>query len=239
MDQRWEDAVFLHWRIPESEAARYMPAGVRPDTFDGSAWVGLIGFRMRQAGLGSGPGIPYFGSFNEVNVRLYSRGPDGVRGVVFRSLDADRLAVVIAARAAGVPYVWSRIGYRGADAESGTVGYDVRRLGKDAAHSTFDVTPLHNEVADDPLSVHLTARFGMHSAFRGKSFYVPNTHKPWPLYRANAGLISDSLVSAAGLGVSGPPDSVLYSPGVQTQFGRPRLLSAGASGQLPGTTSSS
>jgi len=108
MDQRWTDAVFLHWRIPDAVAASFMPPGVVPDNFDGSAWVGLIGFRMQGAGLGRGPGIPYFGSFNEVNVRLYSREPDGTRGVVFLSLDATRLAVVLAARAAGIPYVWSR-----------------------------------------------------------------------------------------------------------------------------------
>ena len=114
MDQRWTDAVFLHWRIPHAVAAPFMPPGVVPDDFDGSAWVGLIGFRMQGAGLGRGPGIPYFGSFNEINVRLYSREPDGTRGVVFLSLDATRLAVVLAARAAGIPYVWSRAGFRGA-----------------------------------------------------------------------------------------------------------------------------
>ena len=101
MDQRWSDAVFLHWRIPRAAAARFMPAGVEPDEFDGSAWVGLIGFRMQGAGIGTGPAIPYFGSFTEINVRLYSREPDGTRGVVFLSLDAPRLAVVLAARAAG------------------------------------------------------------------------------------------------------------------------------------------
>ena len=79
------DAVFLHWRIPEAVSASFMPPGVAPDVFDGSAWVGLIGFRMQGAGLGRGPGVPYFGSFNEINVRLYSREPDGTRGVVFRS----------------------------------------------------------------------------------------------------------------------------------------------------------
>ena len=114
MDQRWTDAVFLHWRIPEAVAAPFMPPGVVPDNFDGSAWVGLIGFRMQGAGLGRGPGIPYFGSFTEINVRLYSREPGGARGVVFLSLDASRLAVVLAARAAGIPYVWSRAGFRGA-----------------------------------------------------------------------------------------------------------------------------
>lgn len=107
MDQKWTDAVFLHWRTHESTAAAFMPTGVVPDTFDGSSWVGLIGFRMRQAGLGRGPAIPFFGDFNEINVRLYSREPDGTRGVVFLSLDANRLAVVLAARAAGIPYVWS------------------------------------------------------------------------------------------------------------------------------------
>ena len=119
MDQRWTDAVFLHWRIPDAVAAPFMPPGVVPDDFDGSAWVGLIGFRMQGAGLGRGPGIPYFGSFNEINVRLYSREPDGTRGVVFLSLDATRLAVVLAARAAGIPYVWSRAGFRGCGAAFG------------------------------------------------------------------------------------------------------------------------
>ncbi|MFP5310959.1 MAG: DUF2071 domain-containing protein, partial [Actinomycetes bacterium] len=111
-DQRWLDAVFLHWRIPKSVAAQSMPKGVEPDVFDGTSWVGLIGFRMEQAGLGTGPAIPYLGSFNEVNVRLYSREPNGTRGVVFLSLDANRLPVVLATRAAGIPYVWSRIRHR-------------------------------------------------------------------------------------------------------------------------------
>src|SRR3954462_2189085 len=114
MEQKWVDAVFLHWRIPRPVASSFMPPGVVPDSFDGSDWVGLIGFSMRGAGLGRGPGVPYLGSFIEVNVRLYSREPDGTRGVVFLSLDASRLAAVLAARAAGIAYVWSRTTSRGA-----------------------------------------------------------------------------------------------------------------------------
>ena len=68
----------------------------------------MIGFRMVGAGLGGGRPVPYFGSFTEINVRLYSREEDGTRGVVFVTLDASRLAVVLAARAGGIPYVWSR-----------------------------------------------------------------------------------------------------------------------------------
>ena len=244
-DQRWLDAVFLHWRIPEELAAKFMPDGVLPDVFDGSSWVGLIGFRMVQAGLGRGPGIPYLGGFNEVNVRLYSREPDGTRGVVFLSLDANRLPVVVATRAAGIPYVWSRIRqwppFPGTDSgrlhgNHGTiagstgelpVGYSVHRFGRGAARSDFGVVPKLHAAANDPLSIFLTARFGMHGRFHGRSVYVPNSHSEWPLFTADVHRLSDGLVAAAGISVIGPPESVLYSPGVRTRFGRPRLVRAG------------
>ena len=244
-DQRWLDAVFLHWRIPEALAATFMPDGVQPDVFDGSSWVGLIGFRMVQAGLGQGPGLPYLGSFNEVNVRLCSREPDGTRGVVFLSLDANRLPVVIATRAVGIPYVWSRIrqwppflghnhGRQRGNGRTGAastgelpVGYSVHRFGADAARSHFGVVPRLHTAATDPLSIFLTARFGMHGRFNGRTVYVPNTHHEWPLFGADVHRLSDRLVQAAGINVSGPPESVLYSPGVRTRFGRPRLLETG------------
>lgn len=223
MDQRWAEAVFLHWRIPGDAAAPFMPPGVQPDLFDGSSWVGLIGFRMEDAGIGRGPGIPYLGSFNEVNVRLYSREPDGTRGVVFLSLDADRLPVVLAARAAEIPYVWSRIRRTQPlpDSPDRAIGYTVRRF-RQGAGSSFAVVPRREAAADDPLSVFLTARFGMHGTFRGRSIYIPNTHRPWPLRDARLHHLKDGLVAAAGISVSGPPESVLYSTGVRTQFGRPR-----------------
>ncbi|MBP1137430.1 uncharacterized protein YqjF (DUF2071 family) [Arthrobacter sp. PvP023] len=223
MDQRWTDAVFLHWRIPEAAAAAFMPPGVVPDVFDGSAWVGLIGFRMQKAGIGRGPAVPFFGDFNEINVRLYSREPDGTRGVVFLSLDADRLAVVLAARAAGIPYVWSHTRFRAAYPGSPSTGYSVRRFRR-GARSDFAVVPALDDAAADPLSVHLTARFGLHSRFRDRTLYIPNTHSPWPLYRAELTVLEDGLISAAGLEVAGPPESVLFSPGVRTQFGRARVL---------------
>ena len=234
MEQDWADAVFLHWRIPRPVAARFMPRGVVPDSFDGSDWVGLIGFRMRGAGLGRGPGVPYLGSFTEVNVRLYSREPDGTRGVVFLSLDASRLAAVLAARAAGIPYVWSRASFRGAlisgdfmlptvGGAVSTAGYSVRRF-RGGTRSDFAVVPEFDLEAADPLSVHLTARFGLHSRFRGRTLYIPNAHSSWPLYRAQLSGLDDQLVRAAGIEVTGPPESVLFSPGVRTQFGRPRVL---------------
>jgi uncharacterized protein YqjF (DUF2071 family) len=58
------------------------------------------------------------------SVRLYSVDDTGRRGIVFLSLDADRAAVMVGARAAfGLPYRWARMRYRG----SGDVhSYDAR-----------------------------------------------------------------------------------------------------------------
>lgn len=223
MGQRWKDAVFLHWRISVEQAAGYMPPGVVPDVFDGSAWVGIIGFQMQEASLGTGPGIPYFGTFTEINVRLYSREPDGTRGVVFVTLDATRLAVVLAARTAGIPYVWSHATYLPAKANSAAVGYSVRRF-RGGARSDFAVIPDFDATAEDSLSVHLTARFGLHSVVAGRTAFIPNTHLAWPLFHATTTVLDDSLLHAAGFDVPGPPDSVLYSPGVYTLFGKPRFL---------------
>ena len=220
MAQTWADAVFLHWRIPPSAAAPYMPSGVEPDVIRGSSYVGLIGFRAPETVLLDRVPVPWFGSFTEINVRLYSRGRDGSRGVLFLTLDASRLAPVLAARSLRIPYVWSRC----RPSHSGRAfGYDVHRFGRQA-RSSFAAVPDYGTEADDELSLWLTARFGLHAAMPGGTVYIPNSHRPWPLHPARLAHLDDELVPSAGLPVSGVPDTVHYSTGVRTLFGRPRRL---------------
>jgi uncharacterized protein len=223
MTQGWLDAVFLHWRIPEAVAATRMPPAVRPDTYDGSSWVGLIGFRLHGTTISTSPAIPYLGTFIEVNVRLYSREPSGRRGVVFLSMDASRLAFVMAARAARLPYVWSRLSFRPRIEAGSGIAYSVQRF-RHGPTSYLSVRPAPGQEANDPLSIHLTARFGLHTRLLGRTLYLPNTHPAWPLYRAELGSLDDQLIAATGIKVSGHPESVLYSPGVLSRFGLPRML---------------
>ncbi|MCQ1986978.1 YqjF family protein [Arthrobacter sp. zg-Y844] len=220
MAQSWAGTVFLHWRLPASAAAPYMPPGVEPDVFHGSTWVGLVGFLARETRMFGRVPVPFFGSFTEINVRLYSRGCDGSRGVLFLTLDASRLVPVLVARTLHIPYVWSRC----RPARSGREpGYDVERFGKQP-RSSFAVVPDYARQADDGLSLLLTARFGLHAVFAGRTVFIPNSHRPWPLYPARLTRFHDGLVPAAGLPVEGPPDTVHYSPGVRTFFGRPRRI---------------
>jgi uncharacterized protein YqjF (DUF2071 family) len=222
MDQVWADLVFLHWRVDTALVERWMPSGARPDEHDGSSWIGLIGFEMQDAGFGYGHPVPWFGTFGEINVRLYSTDDQGRRGVVFRSLETERLAVGAAANLAGVRYRWSRIRIDRADDR---LGYRSRRLAPPGRGATTDFTvePSTEDRSDDPLGVFLTARWGMHTSALGRAAYVPNTHAPWPLRSARLLRCDDQLLAVAGFpGVAErPPDSVLWSPGVRTQFGRP------------------
>ena len=226
MDQVWADLVFLHWRVDPAQVAPYLPPGCRPDVHDGSAWVGLIGFEMRDAGFGHGRPVPYFGDFAEINVRLYSTDERGRPGVVFRSLETERLAVAAAAAAVGVPYRWARMEVdRRPEHGEPTLGYRSSRLTPPSrgAATDFSVRTTEEPVRD-PLSVFLTARWGMHHHVGRRPLWVPNTHRPWPLRAAELLHCSDELVATAGFpGVTERlPESVLWSPGVRTQFGRPR-----------------
>lgn len=215
--QRWSDLTFLHWRVDPAVVAPLLPPGVVPDQHDGATWVGLIPFLLDRATLFGSPPVPYVGSFVEVNVRLYGVDEAGRRGVVFRSLEASRLGAVLAARAVfGLPYFWSRTTM---DAEGGVIRYTSRRHGGGPA--SLIVSRPGEVLQPDRLADFLTARWGMFTARRGRTRFLPNEHEPWVVHAAELIDLDDDLVAAAGLpGVTGrAPDSVLFSPGVTTRFG--------------------
>ncbi|TFB97831.1 DUF2071 domain-containing protein [Cryobacterium adonitolivorans] len=218
--QRWSDLVFLHWRVDADQVAPLLPAGLRPDVYDGSSWVGLIPFVLDRATVfGSAP-IPYFGAFIEVNVRLYAVDSRGRRGVVFVSLEASRLAAVLAARAIfALPYVWSRTRL---EVAAGEYRYSSSRHLAAHAHTRIVARPTGHPVVDDSLADFLTARWALFTRVRGRTLRLRNHHQPWRLYTAELVSIEDTLLSEAGFpGLAGSraPDSVLYSPGVTTWFG--------------------
>lgn len=172
--QGWHELTFLHWPVEPERVAGLLPAGTRPDTLDGVTYVGLVPFLMRGVGPGPGPGLPYLGSFCETNVRLYSVDEQGRRGVVFRSLDASRLLPALTGRLGfGVPYLWSSMRVR---REGGTVTYTCRRRGRAAAGSRAVVRTGPPIAEPSPLEHFLTARWGLHATWHGRTMYQPNEH---------------------------------------------------------------
>lgn len=223
--QRWHDLAFVHWAVPPEVVAPFLPAGTLPDTLDGVSYVGLIGFRMVRLGPFSGPGIPYLGTFCETNVRLYSVDGEGRRGVVFLSLDAERLLPVLTARITlRLPYMWARMRLV---KDGDVVRYSSRRRwpGPRPAVNRMAVRVGAPVEAPTPLEHFLTARWGLHTRAWGRSLHLPNEHPRWPLHRADLLDLDDTLLTAAGLPApAAPPASVLFSPGVPVRFGAPVTL---------------
>ena len=126
-DQFWTDLTFVHWPVDPAAVAHLYPPGTRPDVIDGRTYVGLVPFVMQHTKLGSAVPLSYFGSFAETNVRLYSVDDAGRHGVLFRSLETARLAVVPVTRTAlGTPYTWAKMRLT---RDGSRITYDsVRRL---------------------------------------------------------------------------------------------------------------
>ena len=225
MNQDWRDLTFLHWAVEPERVAGLMPAGVRPDVLDGTTHVGLVPFRMVDAGIARGRGVPWAGTFLETNVRLYSVDDTGRRGIVFLSLDTDRSVVVAGARAAfGLPYRWSRMRHTVRRSDNGEV-HDYRSSlrwpgTRARSHVAVRVGPPRESTE---LDVFLSARWGLHVRWLGRTLHVPNAHGRWPLREAEVVALDDELLGSVGLGelAGRAPDHVAFSDGVHTEFGFP------------------
>jgi uncharacterized protein YqjF (DUF2071 family) len=222
MVQQWRDLAYIHWRYDPATVQTLLPAGLEVDTFDGSAWVGLIPFSMRGITLPRLPAIPYFGSFPEINVRTYVRH-NGIPGVWFFSLDINRLVPAVVARTTYLlPYCWGRASNR---IEGGVLTSRLERRWPSRAHSTTTVEIGQAIAKSDDLSVFLSARWGLYSrGLFGGLVYAPVDHEPWILHRATLGSIDQNVVRAAGLSAPTGDPHVMFSPGVSVRIGRPRRV---------------
>lgn len=71
MSQRWNDLLFAHWHVPAATVSPYLPEGLQADTFQGSAWVGILPSWMDRLNFRGFFSIPGALSFPEVHLRTY------------------------------------------------------------------------------------------------------------------------------------------------------------------------
>ena len=219
MRQQWRDLAYLHWRYEPEIVESLLPKGLTVDTFDGSAWVGLIPFSMRDVGLSRGPSVPYFGSFAEVNVRTYVH-VNGRPGVYFFSLDVNRLVPAAVARITyRIPYCWGNTSHVRVNEILST--HVSRRWPVRLASSEIQVQ-MGELIEPDELDVFLTARWGLYSRSRTGIRYAPVDHEPWPLREAIALEYDSVLIQAAGLPAPIGDPHVRCSDGVHVRIGTPR-----------------
>ena len=81
----WENLVMANYEVGPVVLEPYLPNGVELDVYEGKAFVSLVGFMFKKTKLFGVP-IPFFGSFEEINLRFYVKRKDGnkiKKGVVF------------------------------------------------------------------------------------------------------------------------------------------------------------
>lgn len=213
----WRDVTFLHWAYDAGLVQQQLPPGLTVDTFDGRAWVGLVPFVLSVWTAGGGLGS----RFPETNVRTYVRGPDGVPGVWFLSLDASRSDAVVAARLTHrLPYMRAAMQV---ESDGLQVAYSSRRRWP---HVPAGIEAVIRREAAIPASVttdqdrFLTDRHCLYTVVAGRLRRAWAAHAPWPLHGAEVVHLHEDLVAAAGLpSPAGPPISH-YSPGVSVRIGR-------------------
>ncbi len=214
--QRWTELAYFHWAYDPSDVQRLLPAGVTVDTFDGTAWVGLIPFVMRDVQLGPAPAIPYLGTFVEINVRTYVVDPLGRRSVWFFSLDVPRSVIVAVARSFfALPYCWSGTEFV-ADGDRRRYRMDRRwpRGTRATADIEFTIGARLPDAEIGALDHFLSARWSLLTARRRGLRYGRVHHQRWPLHRIDDFVVEQDVIQAAGLPSPLGPPRVLASPGV-------------------------
>ena len=214
---RWDDVVFAHWRVPPATVSAQLPDEVDVATYDGDAWLGVVGFVMSEI---RPRGVPVGRSFPELNLRTYVTGPDGGRGVYFFSLDAaDRLGVSVARGAFRLPYYRAEMRHTRDD---GTMTLRSRRTHADAPPARFDASYRQTGSAGPPdpgsLEAFLTENYRFYT--QGGRLYAGDIdHEPWPLAPATATIRSNTLFSAGGFDAPTSEPVVHYSPGIDVTAG--------------------
>jgi len=81
----WENLIMANYEIDPSVLEQYLPKGVELDIYNNKTFVSLVGFMFKKTSLFGIP-IPFFGSFEEINLRFYVRKIENrkiKKGVVF------------------------------------------------------------------------------------------------------------------------------------------------------------
>ena len=222
--QRWTDLLFVHWRVPAEELRPLIPAGLTVDTFDGSAWVGLVPFHMSGVRPAWFPSVPGVSAFHETNVRTYVHRGGADPGVWFFSLDAaNPFACEFARRFFSLPYHEATMSVtRGGD----EVAYESRRWRGAAAQSRIECRTTEPLGYAEPgtLEFFLVERYLLYSYRRERLYRGQVFHSPYPLHAVDDYAADTALPEADGLQAR-PFTHALFSKGVDVVAGRIEQIS--------------
>lgn len=209
--QSWYDLLFAHWPVPAAMLRPLIPDGLKLQEFDGTAWLGVVPFRMENVMRRGFPNLPGLSAFPEINVRTYVER-DGKPGVWFISLDApNRLANWGARRWFHLPYRRSRIEITQHD---GGYQFCSDRRGEVFRASYKPVSEVFY-AKSGTLETFLAERYCLYARSRHGEYYRGEVlHDPWPLQLADGEIDAAALLDGHGLNVGNAKPLLHFSKGV-------------------------
>jgi uncharacterized protein YqjF (DUF2071 family) len=211
MRQNWGKLLFMHWRIDPQLLRPLIPAPLEIDTFDGSAWIGVVPFTMWGIRASFLPPVPGTNAFHELNVRTYIHHR-GVPSVWFLSLDAaSRLAVWGARKFYHLPYFNARMSLEQTDK---TIRYSSSREDRRGAAAEFQAIWTIGEALGETnadwmsalagsLEFFLTERYCLDTESNGKLYRARIHHRSWPLQTAELISLNSTMIESHGLPTPG------------------------------------
>jgi uncharacterized protein len=207
MGQTWYDLLFAHWSLAPDDLRPLIPEPLELQVRDGRAWLGITPFCL--AGLrsrGTAP-LPWLSRFPEVNVRTYVDYA-GRPGIYFFSLDAARLAAVVAARRGyRLPYFHADMAAR---REESTVSYKSTRIDSSGPPAELVVRYRPSgprlPVVEDSLERWLAERYCLYVVDeQGRPLRGEIHHPPWPLQPAEADIEVNTMAGPLDIELDGDP----------------------------------
>jgi uncharacterized protein YqjF (DUF2071 family) len=204
MKQTWLDLLFAHWPVRSEELRELIPSGLKLDTYDGYAWIGIVPFRMKGIRLRGLPPIPFTSAFAELNVRTYVTAEDKP-GVYFFSLDAaNRLAVIMARWLFHLPYFYANMSVAKDDA--GIYSYSSHRNDRRDKGAAVMLEGSYRPVSEaaysspDSIEYWLTERYCLYSVDKQQRLWRGDIHHlPWPLQTGEAEFRTNTMASGQGI----------------------------------------
>jgi uncharacterized protein YqjF (DUF2071 family) len=200
MYQTWDKLLFLHWPVATERLRTLIAPQLSLDTFEGQAWVSMTPFTMRGIRPIFLPPLPLVSQSHELNVRTYVLF-NNVPGVWFFSLDASNRLAVLGARAAfGLPYFLARMRVR---EEHPGIRFTSIRTHPWAPAAQFEGTWSRGEPLPSPppdsLDFFLVERYCLYTVHWRRLYRVRIFHRPWPLCRGEQLSFTSTMLESHGL----------------------------------------
>lgn len=204
--QEWNNALFLHWKIPVEIIRKLVPEKLNIDTFDGFAYVSLVAFTMQKIRPKNLPAIKFISDFDEINLRTYIDN-DNKKGVYFLNIEAEKyLSTFIAKKLSGLPYEKSNIQRTNKTYKSINITKDYYLdLEFEIKNKLTEKTNLDNW---------LTERYCLYLDKEEKIYRYEIHHKEWELKEVELNRLNLKY-KIGELNLTNKPDYTHYSEGVK------------------------